>query len=80
MARTNAERIVFLTDIRDQIENRLAQMVASPKVTYNVDGQMFDFNGYQKLLFEQLEKLDAYISSMDTGTGKLAMTQVFTGG
>jgi hypothetical protein len=80
MARTNAERIVFLTDIRDQIENRLAQMVASPKVTYNVDGQMFDFNGYQKLLFEQLEKLDSYINSMDTGTGKLAMTQVFTGG
>ena len=82
MARSTAERIAFLSDLRDKTEDRLAQMLASPKVTYNVDGQMFDFNKYQEMLMKALKDLDAVISVLETtaGSGRLTMSQVFTGG
>ena len=82
MARTVAERIVFLSTIRDQVEDRLAQMTASPKGTYNVDGQMFDFNKYQEMLLKSIKGLDDLIESLEAsaGSGKLTMFQVFSGG
>lgn len=82
MARTTAERIAKLETIRDQLEDRLAQMTLSPKVTYNVDGQMFDFNRYQDMLIDAIKKLDDLLGTLETvaGNGKLISTQVFTGG
>lgn len=81
MARTNAERIAKLETIRDQLEDRLEQMTLSPKVTYNVDGQMFDFNKYQEMLLKSLTAIDDLVNTLETvgGSGKLVSTQVFAG-
>ncbi len=81
MARTTAQRIAKLETIRDQLEDRLEQMTLSPKVTYNVDGQMFDFNKYQEMLLKSLAAIDELLGVLDTvsGSGKLVSTQVFAG-
>ena len=80
MARTDAERAAVLLTIRDQLEDRLAQMTASPKVTYNVDGQMFDFNQYQRMLIDAIKNISDLISTVNTSSGRLVSSQVFTGG
>ncbi len=81
MARTTAERLAKLLTIRDQLEDRLEQMTLAPKVTYNVDGQMFDFNRYQDMLLKSIRDITSLIAEVETlnGNGKLVATQVFTG-
>lgn len=82
MARTTAERIAKLETIRDQLEDRLADMTVRPKVSYNVEGQQFSFNEYQKMLIDAIKSLDELLVGLDaiSGNGRLSMTQVFTGG
>jgi len=79
--RTTAERIEKMSTIRDQLEDRLAEMTLHPKLNYNVDGQMFAFTDYQEMLLKGIANLDAQINALETsgGTGRLTMSQVFTG-
>ena len=57
MARTDAEHLAALLSLRDQVTDRLSEMVSKPRPTYDVDGQKMDFTEYQKMLFSQLKAL-----------------------
>jgi len=50
-----------LATIKSQILARLQEITASPKANYDVDGQRFDWGDYQKMLFEQLDRVNAQI-------------------
>lgn len=82
MARTNDERIAKLKDIRDKYDDRLEEMASSPKVSYDVDGQKFDFTQYQEFLMKHITDLNDLIASLESKTlGGLGFveTQIFTG-
>lgn len=79
MARTTAERIAKLMTIRDQLEDRLAEVTLAPKPTYTVDGQNFQWTQYTEMLRKQIMALTTDIGALDRGGG-LTMTQVFAGG
>lgn len=79
--RTTAERIVKLKTIRDGYEDILGEMASSPRVSYDVDGQKFDFNQYQKILLDAISGLDKQIAYLETlsASGGMTLTQIFTG-
>lgn len=79
MARTTAERIEKLKTIRDQLEDRLAEVTLEHKPTYTVDGQSFQWTQYTEMLRKQIAAITADISALDRGGG-WAMTQVVAGG
>lgn len=78
MARTDAERVEKLKEIRDRQEDRLHEVLASPKPTYTVDGQTFKWNEYVKMLREGIAEIDKTLVGLDQ-SGGLTMTQVFSG-
>lgn len=79
MARTTLERITKLHEILDSWEDRLLDLSRSPKVSYDVDGQQFSFNEYQKIIMENITALDALILQLENvvGTGEMTVTQIF---
>lgn len=44
---------------------QLEQLSASPKPTYNVDGQSFSWTEYQKFLLESIDDLNKRIADAD---------------
>lgn len=52
-----------LTSARDNYALRLKEASESPKMNYNLDGQMFDWTGYQDYLSTQIKRLNELISS-----------------
>ena len=65
MARTTAERLAKWQDIRDSLEDRLAEMSAKPRPTYDVDGQKMDFTEYQKYLLNALKGADEMVLTLE---------------
>ncbi len=57
---TDAENLVA---IRSNILQRLADITAQPKPSYDIDGQDVKWNEYQKMLFDQLTATDSAIAS-----------------
>jgi len=54
-----------LGTIRDQIAARLVEITANPKPSYNVNGQQVSWTEYQKMLFDQLGKVNELIAAGD---------------
>lgn len=54
-----------LTTARDNFAAKLAEVSASPKPTYNIDGQSVSWTEYYKFLSDQVERLNVQISSGD---------------
>lgn len=79
MARTTAQRLEKLMTIRDQLEDRLAEVTATPKPSYKVDAQEFNWTQYTEMLRKSILDLTGQITALDR-SGGLAMTQVFAGG
>lgn len=82
MARTVAERIAKLEEIRDSLEDRLAEMLTRPRPSYNVDGQEFSHTQYQEFLLKAIKDttdLIADVADTDEDGGQMIATQVFTG-
>lgn len=52
-----------LATIKSQILANLVAITASPKPTYNLDGQMVDWNTYRKSLLDSLAELDDLINA-----------------
>ena len=50
-----------LEDARDNIATQLKDMTASPKPTYNIDGQMVDWDKHFSALNSQLQILNKSI-------------------
>lgn len=48
-----------LTTTRQQISDRLAEITASPKPSYSVDGESYSWTEYFEALMRQLEAIDA---------------------
>lgn len=42
---------------------RLKELLASPKPSYNVDGQSFSWNEYQRMLVEQIKSIDEILGA-----------------
>jgi tRNA A37 N6-isopentenylltransferase MiaA len=78
VARTDAQRLLKLLELRDAAEDRLHEVLSKPKPSYKVDGQQFGWTEYAAMLKDQIQELDEIIASLDRPTG-LTMTQVFTG-
>jgi hypothetical protein len=57
---TNLEN---LKTIRSQILQELADLTASRKPTYSVDGQTFSWNDYRSRLLSDLREVDAQIAA-----------------
>lgn len=57
---TDAENLVI---IRSNILQRLADLTANPKPSYDIDGQQVDWTAYQEMLFRQLADVDSAIAS-----------------
>jgi len=45
----------------------LDDLMQSPKLTYTVNGQTFQWNAYQKLLMEQIDWLEKKVMTEETG-------------
>jgi hypothetical protein len=78
MARTDAEMLAKMKEIRDAAQDRLLEVLSHPKPTYTVDGQEFQWTEYCKMLKDQIAEVSAAIAGMDRGA-KLTMTSVNTG-
>lgn len=52
-----------LTTSRDNLAARLAEITASPKPTYNVNGQMFSWTEYQRFLLDGIRALDELVAA-----------------
>lgn len=78
MARTDAERVEKLKDIRDLIEDRLAEVLAHPKPSYKIDGQEFQWTQYVAELRKQLADANLDLAKIDR-PGGLTITQIVTG-
>ena len=52
-----------LATIKEQILQNLADVTANPKPSYNIDGQQIGWTDYQRLLLEQLEKINIQIAT-----------------
>lgn len=65
-----------LETVRLQITQRLVEITANPKPSYNVNGQQVGWTEYQKMLLDQLEKLNELIALGD-GTPWCEEMQVF---
>jgi translation initiation factor 2 alpha subunit (eIF-2alpha) len=50
-----------LKESRDNLVNQLATLTAAPKPTYSIAGRSVSWESYQKMLVEQIEKLEALI-------------------
>ena len=50
-----------LITARDNVAARLAEVTASLKPTYTVDGESYSWESYQAMLTDQLAKLNALI-------------------
>ena len=57
-----AENLVI---IRDNVAARLAEITASPKPSYSVEGQSFSWTEYQSMLFKQLESANTAIAAAE---------------
>lgn len=67
-----------LTTIRDQAVARLKEITASPKPSYNVNGQQVGWTDYQRMLMEQIKALNELIAVGEPDTGPWEETiQVF---
>jgi hypothetical protein len=83
MARTTAERLAKWQEIRDSLEDRLAEMSSKPRPTYNVDGQQMDFTEYQKYLMSALKAAEEQVLALenrDDDSPGMTETQLVTGG
>ena len=49
----------------EQVCANLVTITASPKPTYNIDGQLVEWTEYMKMLTEQLEALTAAINAQN---------------
>jgi hypothetical protein len=78
VARTLAQRVEKLKTLRDSFEDRLAEMLAKPRPSYDVDGQAMDMTEYQAFLMEKIQELNNLIAKLDSPPG-LTKTQVFAG-
>ena len=50
-----------LTTIRDQVVARLADITANPKPNYTIGDETYEWTDYQRMLFEQLTRLNEAI-------------------
>ena len=67
-----------LKTARSNAITRLAEVLATPKPSYNIDGQSIDWNGYVAQLRESIRALDAMIAT-ESGEGfGDDFTQAFT--
>lgn len=74
---TSDDYATNLSTLRTQISQRLVEITASPKPSYNVNGQQVAWNEYFKALTDQLDKINALIAE-DDGTPWEEEMQVFT--
>jgi hypothetical protein len=51
-----------LTTARNNFASKLAEVSASPKPTYNIDGQSVSWTEYYRFLSEQVERLNKQIN------------------
>lgn len=58
-----ATDLANLTTIRSNLLSALATASASPKISYNIDGQSVDYNTYYESLWRQLEQVNKQIST-----------------
>ena len=58
-----------LTTARDNYAQRLAEISANPKPNYNVEGTSYSWTDYQKMLIDNLERLNGLIDQMDGSDG-----------
>ncbi len=54
-----------LTTARDNFATKLAEVSASPKPTYNIDGQSVSWTEYYKFLSEQIQSLNKQINEAE---------------
>lgn len=51
-----------LETARDNAAATLASILAAPKPTYNIDGQLVSWTDYQRMLIESIDKLNNLIN------------------
>lgn len=64
-----------LKTARDNVAARIKEITASPKPSYEIDGQSVDWNDYLKTLLGALKDIDEAITDRDP---YFITTQVFT--
>lgn len=64
MSRTDEENLEKLRTAYDQVLDRLNQVTATPKLTYDIDGQKFNWTEYTKMLQESAANLRKQIDSL----------------
>ncbi len=65
MARTDAERVAKWQTIRDDAENRLAEIVSNRKPSYNIDGQQVSWNEYHGVLTKTIKDATEIIDRLE---------------
>ena len=51
--------------IKQQLIDRIAQITAKPKPTYEIDGQVFKWNEYLDILMKQLQRINELLAAED---------------
>lgn len=54
-----------LKTTRDNMAARLAEITASPKPTYSIDGESYSWESYQSMLAQQLASLNQLIAAQE---------------
>jgi DNA-binding ferritin-like protein len=57
-----------LETARDQCAERLVEITASPKPSYNVNGQQVSWTAYQQMLTKQISELNSLIAQGEPDT------------
>lgn len=67
-----------LKTARSSAVARLAEVLATPKPSYNIDGQSVDWNGYVAQLRASIRELDEMIATESGEASGSEFTQAFT--
>lgn len=65
MAKTDAELLVELRTIRENVITQLKEMSRTFKPSYSIDGQKIDWREYRESLMKQLQDINEQISLFD---------------
>jgi hypothetical protein len=58
-----SDYVTNLEQARLQVSQRLRQITAEPKPSYNINGQQISWNEYHKMLLDSLKALNAAIAA-----------------
>ena len=67
-----------LQTARDNMAARLAEITASPKPSYSIDGQAFSWTEYMKFLLDGIRALDEQIAASGGGEKFIGSSQAVT--